>query len=134
MDMGMKRFFINRRYAVLTLVYCVIVFALSSISRAPEALQWITPHDLVVHAMLYAGLGWLAGMTLRTGAVPWRGWRVWVAPIAFAAVYGASDELHQLFVPGRHCVLADWMADVAGAAAVQVVFVLRNLRRIGGGT
>jgi len=132
--MGVKRSFLNRRYAMLTLVYCMIIFALSSISRAPEALQWVTGHDLALHAMLYAGLGWLAAMTLRTGAVPWRGWRVWAMPVAFAAVYGASDELHQLMVPGRYCALVDWVADVAGAAAVQAVFVVRNLRRAGDGT
>jgi len=132
--MGVKWPFLNRRYVMLTLVYCVIIFALSSISRAPEALQWITPYDLAVHATLYAGLGWLAGMTLRTGAVPWHGWRVWAVPVAFAAVYGASDELHQLFVLGRYCALADWIADIAGAAAVQVVFVVRNFGRGGDGT
>ena len=124
--MGVKSSFMNRRYAWVTLVYCVIIFALSSISRAPAALQWITSYDLAIHAVVYAGLGWLAGMTVRKGAVPWRGWRLWAAPIAFAAVYGASDEIHQFFVPGRYCALADWIADVAGAAAVQTVFVLRN--------
>ncbi len=132
--MGVKGSFISRRYASLTLVYCVIIFALSSISRVPEALQWIAPHDLVVHAVIYAGLGWLAAMTVRKGAARWRGWRLWAAPIAFVAVYGASDEIHQFFVPGRYCALADWIADVAGAAAVQIVFVFGNRHRVEDGS
>jgi VanZ family protein len=39
---------------------------------------------------------------------------------AFGAIfvtvaYGASDEWHQAFVPGRHADLADLVADAAGA-------------------
>ena len=132
--MGVKRSLINRRYAWLTMVYCVIIFALSSIGRVPEALRWITAYDLAIHAVVYAGLGWLAGMTVRKGAEPWRGWRLWAAPIAFVAVYGASDEIHQFFVPGRYCALADWIADVAGAATVQMVFVLKNRCRVKDGS
>ncbi|MCE1188364.1 MAG: VanZ family protein [Ignavibacteria bacterium] len=29
-------------------------------------------------------------------------------------VYGAMDELHQLFVPGRYCDFYDWLADSIG--------------------
>ena len=120
----------NRRYGLLTLVYCAIIFGASSIERVPEPLRWVTSYDLAAHAIVYAGLGWLAGMTLRAGAKPWRGWQLWAAPIAFAAAYGASDEVHQFFVPGRYCALADWMADVVGAVAVQIAFLLRNRHRV----
>jgi len=29
--------------------------------------------------------------------------------------YAALDELHQVFVPGRTCLLQDWLIDTAGA-------------------
>lgn len=32
----------------------------------------------------------------------------------FAALYAVSDELHQMFVPGRWAKFSDWLADVAG--------------------
>ena len=48
--------------------------------------------------------------------------------ILFATVYGASDELHQYFVPGRSCDVFDWIADVIGATvAVLVIIFLKKL-------
>ena len=36
--------------------------------------------------------------------------------LAVVSAYGASDEWHQSFVPGRATELNDWIADTAGAA------------------
>ena len=41
---------------------------------------------------------------------------LWLAPVLFVAVYGATDELHQSFTPGRSCSFYDWCADFVGAA------------------
>lgn len=35
--------------------------------------------------------------------------------IVIASAYGATDEFHQLFVPGRMCDPADWLTDTLGA-------------------
>lgn len=35
--------------------------------------------------------------------------------VAIASLYGVSDEIHQLFVPGRFCDPVDWAVDTAGA-------------------
>jgi len=35
--------------------------------------------------------------------------------VLLASAYGVSDEVHQLFVPGRMCDAADWLVDTAGA-------------------
>ncbi len=36
--------------------------------------------------------------------------------VACASMYGVSDELHQLFVPGRMCDPVDWLVDTVGAS------------------
>ena len=35
--------------------------------------------------------------------------------VVIASAYGASDEFHQLFVPGRFTDVADWITDTCGA-------------------
>ena len=40
-----------------------------------------------------------------------------------ASIYGVSDELHQLFVPGRSCDPMDWLVDTIAAFVASLVFV-----------
>lgn len=49
----------------------------------------------------------------------------YVFTILIVAVYGASDEIHQYFVPTRSCSLLDWIADVTGS----LVFVVFHYAR-----
>ena len=35
--------------------------------------------------------------------------------VAFASLYGVTDELHQIFVPGRSCDPLDWLVDTIAA-------------------
>ncbi len=97
------------------LAYCALIFALSSISSVPALPGGMS--DKTAHTLLYAGLGFLfarawtgrAGRPTAAGTV--------AAVVAFAAIYGLSDECHQLFVPHRQFDLLDLAADVAGGAA-----------------
>ena len=84
--------------------------------------------DKTAHFWAYGALAALAfrataggrwsDVTARTGFAAW----------AIAAAYGASDEFHQTFVPGRFAGVDDWVADALGAAAaVVVVLVVRRL-------
>jgi VanZ family protein len=53
-----------------------------------------------------------------------------VAAVLLSAAYGATDEFHQRFVPGRTADLLDLAADTAGAAAaVAVVWLIARWRR-----
>lgn len=54
-------------------------------------------------------------------------------PIILSAMYAATDEFHQLFVPGRSCEIKDVLLDTAGAAtgALLCYFILRLLKRKG---
>jgi VanZ family protein len=96
------------------IAYMAILFQLSSHPALPGST--LTP-DWVQHAVAYAGL---AAVTLRaTSGGRWAG--VTAASLAaawlIATIYGASDELHQAFVPSRTADLRDLAADAAGAAA-----------------
>jgi hypothetical protein len=86
--------------------WMLLMFWLSSRSDLPEASlipDWV-PLDKLAHTLLFAVLAallYLAGLR---------------APLAIlgAAVYGLTDEVHQMFVPGRSPDVRDWLADVLG--------------------
>ena len=48
----------------------------------------------------------------------WRATRHEFWPWLYAVVYGASDEWHQYYVPGRYADVWDWVADIVGATVV----------------
>ncbi len=111
------------------IVYAALIFALSSLSQPPP---FVPPEllslDKLVHLAEYAVLGALLARALRAGGRPAA--RVFAGALLLGSLYGASDELHQAFVPKRTAEVRDWAADSAGAAlgAAAVAF----LRRRGG--
>lgn len=70
--------------------------------------------DKVVHTGMYAVLGFLVARgSGRSGP---RSATVNRALVVVAAIscFGALDEWHQQFIPGRAMELGDWMADTTG--------------------
>lgn len=110
------------------LVYAVGIFIESSISQVPSLPSGVTDKD--AHGVLYAGLGLFVLRALTRA--DWR--RVSIATalaaIALSTAYGASDEFHQRFVPGRTADLADLAADALGAGlAVGLAWLLASVWR-----
>lgn len=69
--------------------------------------------DDVVHFGMYFTMAiLLCRASYRAGLKPPKLW--WLLPAMSA--FGALDELHQLFIPGRDCDPVDWAADTVGAA------------------
>jgi VanZ family protein len=69
------------------------------------------------HAAAYCGLGLVVLRALARGEWAGIGAGTSLAAIGLTTAFGASDELHQLFVPGRSADLRDLIADATGAAA-----------------
>ena len=106
--------------------------ALSSRSRLPEVLPAFSGSDKLQHAawfFLLALLAWRAG---REGEGWGRGRRT-ATLLVVSALWAASDEWHQSFVPGRAVEAGDLVADVAGAslalAASELLLRWRESRR-----
>lgn len=91
----------------------LLIFVASS--RSAVAGPRIPHFDKVVHFCVY---GLLATLVCRQG----RGWRAAVWSVLAVSAYGATDEWHQLYVPGRTCEWGDWFADTTGAALGVVLY------------
>jgi len=106
-----------------------LIFAVSAQPRVP--LPDVRNSDKVSHFAAYAVLGaLLAYGGAQTGVGP-------VALVAAGSLYGASDEIHQGFVPGRSPEVWDWVADTLGALAGVLAtfrFFQRRARAGRGGT
>ncbi len=100
-----------------------VLSALPQLGRAPS----FPFSDKVAHVAIYG----ILGITLAWG------WSRSPRPVSHlvllvaGAVYGISDEWHQMYVPGRVPDVADWLADVVGlgvgyAAALQFVERVRR--------
>jgi VanZ family protein len=102
---------------------------LSSQSRLPRVLPSFHGADKVLHAgwfLILALLAWRAGRS----AEGWSRGRTAIVLLVAATAWGALDEWHQSFVPGRDVEAADIAADVAGAA-LAVIVAEPTLRRLG---
>ena len=91
-------------------LYMAAIFYVSSLSQPP-----VPPGgDKPWHLLAYLGLGVVTTRAVAGGlAVPIE-WRAAMLASAVAITYGATDELHQTFVPGRSAQLADLAADAFG--------------------
>lgn len=97
------------------LSYCALIFVLSAQSDL-HVPQSIPATDKLAHLCLYAGLGWVWARAVKAQWPSWTPLRILLLTLFFAVGYGATDELHQAFVPGRFSDLHDVWADGLGGA------------------
>lgn len=103
----------RHRRAASWAVASSILFGLFDLGAQPFAVALIpAPWDKLAHGGVFAVLA--AAIGLASGL---RGWRMVLISIAGAALLGALDEWHQVFLPGRQAGLGDLLADMAGASA-----------------
>lgn len=63
------------------------------------------PLDWAAHFLSYLALGYALGRATGRPTLAW----------LLAAWWGAGDEIHQAFVPGREAGITDWWFDLAGS-------------------
>ncbi|MCB0711238.1 MAG: VanZ family protein [Ignavibacteriae bacterium] len=104
-------------YVLPLVLYCVGIFTLSSFPLPEMPSFGFDFQDKLNHLVAYflmTILAYRAITWLRRKSQLKRGELVLFA-FLFVALYGATDEIHQMFVPGRTADIFDWIADCAGA-------------------
>jgi len=95
---------------VWPLGFAIAIVIESSQSHVPLP-AGIWQMDKIVHFLAF---GLLATVTVRALRIESPRWRAIVA-VLLVSLFGASDEIHQYFTPGRSCDIFDWLADTLGA-------------------
>jgi VanZ family protein len=103
---------------VPVMAYMMLIFYLSSLPHPEEELPSFLFEklgDKVLHAVEYSVLAVLCYRACRRMAGAYGARYAVVLSIVVASFYGATDEVHQAFVPFRTPAWSDWVADTAGA-------------------
>jgi VanZ family protein len=106
-----------RRARIAAALWGGFLFLLTSWPNPPAVAAGGFPIDKLTHFLLYA-----VEAFLLSRAIPWPGRRGFAGSrilvvIGTMALWGALDEAHQEWIPGRMMDSADLAADVVGATA-----------------
>jgi VanZ family protein len=117
----------------VVLAWMALIFAGSSVPNEFAPSGPTLPLDKVAHFGEYSVLAFLLAGRMRRHVGRRLTPLLLAACIAVSIAYGASDEFHQRFVPGRDASLYDLAADAIGstAGAIAAAAVLRRIEHEG---
>lgn len=98
------------------MLWAAFILLLTSVPGADiPRVSFLSFHSLdkLVHGTMYAIFAWLATHSLVRAGRPLR--QAIFVVLMGIAIFGALDEWHQQFIPGRSMDLFDWTADLSGA-------------------
>jgi VanZ family protein len=120
-------------YRLPAILWALVIFTASSIpgSKFPKFILRV--NDKVIHVTIFLVLGLLVFRALepriRKNSFDWL--RAIISTSVVTA-YGALDEIHQIFVPGRTADVWDATADALGAVlSALILFLIFRWRREG---
>jgi len=101
---------------ILPLAVAAAIMWLSHQPGLPLGISLSHPWDKLGHFTAFALLAALLEFVLRRTRHDLPVYRRHLFVFAVVALFGAMDEWHQRFVPGRECDFFDWAADALGTA------------------
>jgi VanZ family protein len=108
----------RRLYLSILVFWVALTLTLTSVPNPSPHLS-LPFWDKLAHFGFYGVAGILCALWRREGGM---GSAASVlSAIAFAALLGALDEIHQQWIPGRSMEFLDWVADVTGGTTGAVV-------------
>lgn len=110
--------------------WAVALFTQSSIPGDVLPSGGLFAHDKIIHCLIYVVFAWSVHRAIQhQDRFPLLAKHHYLFTFIIIAVYGASDEIHQYFVPKRSCSLYDWLADCFGAVVYLGYARLKTLMR-----
>jgi VanZ family protein len=116
-----KKFF---KFHFPWLFLMIIIFVQSSIGSIKLPDLEFELEDKIVHFLVFGILGILMARGLRNSGNKTIKDHYLSITTLICILYGASDEIHQYFVPGRDSSYGDWIADILGILIMVWVYHL----------
>lgn len=102
------------KYWLPVLLYAVLIFSISSIP-GPNLPKNLILSDYILHALEYLPFGFLMYRAVKNTKSNFSLVKIFCFSVLLVFLYAASDEFHQLFIPGRYASLVDFLSDGIGA-------------------
>ena len=105
----------------LVFLYMLIIFILSSFPYIEQPIRVYYVYNFIItfieHVIEYSILGLLLFFGFLSRNIDNNGKTLNIALLAIlvSTIYGITDEIHQIFVPGRNCDIIDVIADLIGS-------------------
>ncbi|MGB8656811.1 MAG: VanZ family protein [Candidatus Zixiibacteriota bacterium] len=115
----------------VALFYAILIFAVSAIPNITLPSLGLTFEDKILHFIEYSIFSFFLFLAFFTSRRKFLREKVLLFSSLIGIAYALSDEIHQKFVPGRHCDVFDFLADCLGIMVIQIAvwFYLRRKRR-----
>ena len=115
LSMVLKKF-ISYSMRCMSICIAVVIFLLSAQSKLPIP-ETVSFHglDKQLHACAFGSLAFATSYWFSADKWLEKSLKYCVLVCCIVVCYGITDEIHQLFVPGRDASVYDWLADCTGA-------------------
>ena len=114
-----KRFF---KFQFPAIFWAMVLFIQSSIPTLNPPSLGISAEDKLAHTIVYMILGYLITRAFFFSKNKQLSENAMLLSVIIGLLYGISDEIHQMFVPGRYADIFDVVADFIGVLLAQVLF------------
>lgn len=124
------------KYQFPALLWAFVIFIVSSIPSTSLPNLSFLHYDKLIHGTIFFVLGLLIYRALEplNGEVTFN-WQRALIVVLSVIIYGASDEFHQGFVPGREKDLRDLSADaIGGLCSVLLMYIVSKWKQTHAGT
>jgi len=109
---------------IVVIIIAIAIFYISTLTfpPSPTLVSW---ESFVYHFFAFFFLAFFLSIALVKG----KKYRIVVLVILIAVLYGISDEIHQIFVPGRVCCIEDVLTNSAGIFLASLFYCSYCLKR-----
>ena len=113
------------KFQLPALIWMGVIFGLSSVPGSSLSPMEFPDAHLIAHSLLFGMLYYLVYRAFKYQSYSrFLSEFSLLVSLLLVMLYGASDEYHQSFTPGRSEELKDFMIDVVAAVVVLVIVVI----------